>query len=583
MKKVYQKEIIGAILLIILTLFLYFPTLARNIYTEDSAELIAASHTLSVAHPSGYPIYLMSSKLFSMLEISSSVAINMNLFSLLLTVMAIVIFYFSLLKIFKNPLIGFSLSFLFAISPMVWLQATYAEVYSLNTLFIAILLWLYLYYQEKPSLKKLYLFIFFYGLSLTNHYLPLAISPLIFGWLIYKFSLPKNLKFLAKLFGFWILGLTPYLYIPIRTRMNPAFSWFDGDAYGILSYNIAYGHKISLHTFNYLADVFEQLIGSFGIFGLAGFTLGIILMIYYKSKYRYMTLILLFLLSVGIIVALTGGNEYIQFAGWFYTNLYVPFLMISLIPIGYTLKWIFNSKYKMMFFYTCLITILIWPVTEIGARSLLNDRSKYIFLDNYSSSILNSLPANATLFTYHNNLVNDPLVFGLGFQKYVKNLRPDIAIYSLTSIFNLPDNFPKKEAAENNDDYQAFFKKYIEKEFANAKNIYSTFPYPNSEIFLSTSIGSVYKLTPKSESMPSIQLSNYYSADNLYLPSVNDNLFHKSTIAKYYYDLAAMQYSKGRLKSGQWFLIQALEYDPQEFSKFYKNTISIRNQSLDID
>jgi len=583
MKKVYQKQIIGAILLIILTFFLYFPTLARNVYTEDSAELIAASHTLSVAHPSGYPIYLMSSKLFSLLKLSPSISTNMNFFSLLLTIAAIVILYFSLLKLFKNALIGFSLSFLFAISPMVWLQATYAEVYSLNTLFIASLLWLYLYYQEKPSLKRLYLFIFFYGLSLTNHYLPLAISPLIFGWLIFKFPLLKNFKLYAKLFGFWILGLTPYLYIPIRSRMNPAFSWFNGDAYGILSYNIAYGHKISLHTLKYLADVFEQLIGSFGIFGLTGFILGIILMIYYKSKYRYMTLILLFLLSGGMIIALTGGGEYTQFAGWFYTNLYIPFLMISLIPIGYTLKWIFNSKYKMMFFYTSLIAILIWPVTEIGARSLLNDRSKYIFLDNYSSHILNSLPANAILFTYHNNVVNDPLVFGLGFQRYVKNLRKDITIYSLTSIFPLPDNFPKKEATKHSDDYQAFFKKYIEKEFANAKNIYSTFPYPDSEIFLSTSIGPVYKLTPKMESTPSIQLSDYYSADNLYLPSVNDNFFHKTTIAKYYYDLAAMQYSKGRLKSGQWFLIKAIEYDPQEFSKFYNNTISIRNQIFNID
>ena len=104
-------------------------------------------------------------------------------------------------------------------------------------------------------------------------------------------------------------------------------------------------------------DVFDQLIGSYGIFGVIGFVLGIILMIYYKSKARHLVFILLFLLSIGMIIALTGGNDYTQFAGWFYTNLYVPFLLVSLIPIGYTLKWILNSKYKTIFFYTYIITI----------------------------------------------------------------------------------------------------------------------------------------------------------------------------------------------------------------------------------
>ena len=85
------------------------------------------------------------------------------------------------------------------------------------------------------------------------------------------------------------------------------------------------------------------------------------------------------------------------------------------------------------------------------------------------------------------------------------------------------------------------------------------------------------------EPKPSVLLSKYYSADNLYLPSTNNNFFNKAIIAKYYYDLAAMQYAKGRLKSGQWFLIQAIEHDPEEFSKFYQDTINIRNNIFSID
>jgi len=576
MTKILQT--ITPIILAVLMFSLYYPTLARSVYTEDSAEFVAASHTLSVAHPSGYPTYLMTSKLFSVLPIFSSVVERINFASLFWTIAAVILLYYSLLKIFKSKLIGFSLSFLFAIAPMVWLQATYAEVYALNTFFFILLFWLYLYYNKNPSRKRMYLFIFGYGLSLTNHYLPLALSPLILGWVLYSFPLHNNFKLYPKLFGFWLIGLLPYLYIPIRARMEPAFNWFDGSAFNLLTFNIAYGHKISMHTVRYFADVWDQFLSSFGFLYIIVFMFGIALMLYYKHQLRTMVLASLALLSFGLVITLTNGNEYTEFAGWFYKNLYIPFLLVSLVPAGFALLWLSRSKYKLIFFYTALLAILIWPTMELGNRFLNNDRSEYVFLNNYSSYLLNSLPQDATLFTYHDNVVNDPLVFGLTYQRFVKNLRQDVTIYSLTSVLPPPDNFPVEEAVQHKDDYQKFYKQYIEQNFSNEKNIYSTFAWPNSDTFTSTSIGPAYALTPKGKERPLVQQTQYYAADNLYLPSVNNNFFNQATITKYYYDLAANMYATGNLKSGQWFLAQALEHDLQEYSTFYKNTVLLRKQ-----
>jgi len=188
------KNYAPAVVLAILTISLYTLTMSRSIYTEDSAEFVAASYTLSIPHPSGYPTYLLTAKLASFLPFFASVAERVNFMSVVWTVLAIVLLYFSLQKLFKNKTISFALSFLFAIAPMVWLQATYAEVYALNTCFFALLLFLYLKYNEHSSLKNLYIFIFAYGLSLTNHFLILAIAPLILLWLFYKYSPLENIN-----------------------------------------------------------------------------------------------------------------------------------------------------------------------------------------------------------------------------------------------------------------------------------------------------------------------------------------------------------------------------------------------------
>ena len=47
----------------------------------DSGELVAAVHTLGIPHPSGYPLYVLLGKLFSMALPIGSIAFRMSLFS----------------------------------------------------------------------------------------------------------------------------------------------------------------------------------------------------------------------------------------------------------------------------------------------------------------------------------------------------------------------------------------------------------------------------------------------------------------------------------------------------------------------
>src|SRR2546428_11422613 len=53
----------------------------RTIYVGDSGELVTAVHLLGIPHPSGYPLYILLGKLWTVLIPTGSIAFRMSLFS----------------------------------------------------------------------------------------------------------------------------------------------------------------------------------------------------------------------------------------------------------------------------------------------------------------------------------------------------------------------------------------------------------------------------------------------------------------------------------------------------------------------
>ena len=70
------------ILLFILSFFVYLNTLGPSILPyRDSGELISVSHTLGIAHPPGYPLYILVGKIFTFFP-AGNIAFRMNLIRL---------------------------------------------------------------------------------------------------------------------------------------------------------------------------------------------------------------------------------------------------------------------------------------------------------------------------------------------------------------------------------------------------------------------------------------------------------------------------------------------------------------------
>lgn len=215
------------LLLLVAVLAMYLATMGRAVGKADTFEFQVVAPALGVAHPTGYPLYILLGKLFSLLPLGS-VAWRVNLTSVVCALVAVMTLYSVIGRVLAGDdvrlarvgaLVG---ALALAASTVFWSQAIVAEVYALNAAFVAGLFWLMMYgldrRQREPewnAQRWLLITAFVYGLSLTNHLTMVLMAPVVLlslGWVRPRISLTGWLQAI----GLFALGLSVYGYILVR-------------------------------------------------------------------------------------------------------------------------------------------------------------------------------------------------------------------------------------------------------------------------------------------------------------------------------------------------------------------------------
>lgn len=270
-----MKKALGPIFLFFFFFLVYLVSAAPSVFWWDSGELVANVRTLGVPHRPGFPLYVLLAKIFSYLPIGGFVY-QQNLFSGFCGALALVFFHLSLVKflgrqndllggsVARRNLVAFFTTLTVGFTFTFWIQAVRAEVYTLGAFLFTFALYCFLKATPSPrpepmrqpsatfprpnlepsreesadyapsvikvgnyaTARWFWLGIFVSFLGLGNHHITLlATFPFLFavagattfGSLSFK-------KWMGVIFLF-VLGISTYLYLPIRAWSQPLFNW----------------------------------------------------------------------------------------------------------------------------------------------------------------------------------------------------------------------------------------------------------------------------------------------------------------------------------------------------------------------
>ncbi len=246
----------------VLAATLYLVTLAPTVTFEDSGELISAAYTLGVPHEPGYPLWTMIAHLFTWLPLGT-VAFRVNLMSAAFTALAAALVAWAAMLVIDEcapatrdgsagqsagagrsawlPALSGSegilacgaavaAGLLAATAETTWSQAIITEVYGLNAALVALLLLLTLLWTRATTprgrTRLFYAICLVLGLGLTAHDTFIVLLPAL---ALYAFAIERRLRpswrRLAAGVGLFLVGLLPYLYLPLAAARQPLMNW----------------------------------------------------------------------------------------------------------------------------------------------------------------------------------------------------------------------------------------------------------------------------------------------------------------------------------------------------------------------
>jgi hypothetical protein len=185
----------------------------------DWGEMQTVPHLLGVAHPTGYPTYVVLGW-FAQLVPLGSVAFRANLLSAVLVSGALATVVAILLRLGVRPPIAASVALALAAVPTVWAAATVAEVNPLHLLFVALLLHRALVWEEGRRTRDLVLGALLVGLALGNHLLIVFVAPFLGLFVLWvgRREIASRPWILAPAAAAGLVGLSIYLYIPLAAN-----------------------------------------------------------------------------------------------------------------------------------------------------------------------------------------------------------------------------------------------------------------------------------------------------------------------------------------------------------------------------
>ena len=448
----FSKKVVLLTLFIFIFFFIYYSLrILPSVFGADSGELLAVIKVLGVAHPPGYPLYTILGNLFLHIPFSTP-AFRVGLLSALSGSLALSFIFLSAYTISRSYLASITTTLILGFSYTFGLYSQVTEAFSLNAFFVSFLSFLCLLLLTNKTYQRrtLFLFSFIFGLSLTHHHTILLMFPgFLYVFLKIQNKISKKDIIISTLL--FILGLLPYLYLPLAARNLPSLNWGNPSNLPNLLKVIFRSSYGTFQSFGgNFPSVVERLvqIPTYFIFTLMDLTPVVIIFgIFGLFLLRNKPSLIIKFLSINLLFS---GPLFFFYASFPLSQIFIVailerfFIMSSIFIIllysaglNNCLQFIHSSKLyllksnmfkKILFLFIVLINL--FTVFSLFAQNFNRLNLSNIFIgDNFAKDILRSVDRNSIVF-----LSGDMALFSSEYAYYNLNYRKDIKLIPLTRL-----------------------------------------------------------------------------------------------------------------------------------------------------
>jgi hypothetical protein len=420
----------------VVAFLVYVRTMAPSVSFIDSGELATVAAILGIAHPTGYPLFTLIGRVWTMLPFPGEEIVRLNLMAAVMAAAGIYVFVRltglvlgrlsdrdgEALDGLRGAVAG-AAGLVLAFSETYWSVAVSIEVYALHVLFLTLVLFCFLRAVETSRMSWWYLFAFLLGLSFSNHMTTILLAP---GLLFLYFSTQgrrrevwwRILRMVLPL----VAGLSVYLYLPLRAMSAPALNWGNPVSLERLVWHVS-GKQYRVWIFSsteaagrQFSHFLSTLPGEMAVPGLVIGILGLVAMGRRDWRMAGATIVL-FLTTV-----LYSINYDIQDIDSYFLLAYLTlaiWVAAGLAAIG---RW-------------CLMTLRLRPAAVAAALLLVGgvpllshyeeiDESSNYLVEDYTHNMFSSLQPDALVLSYQ----WDYWVSAACYYQLVRRYRTDVAV-----------------------------------------------------------------------------------------------------------------------------------------------------------
>jgi hypothetical protein len=444
-----RAELLCAGIVFLVALLIYSWTLAPTVTLTDSGELIIVAQGLGVAHPPGFPLWVILAHLASLVPFGN-VAVRINFSSALFAALACAMLTLAVAELMITaaylpaweksaqprkkaedsgfdrrlfvfaPAIGAGL--LMAVSRTLWSYATITEVYALNTLLILIVFFLMLRWRRlvtqtilSARLHKgamvtkhddyLYGAAALFGLALGVHHVTVGLTLPAVAIIVYrtqglKFFTSRRLLY-AALISIGAL-IVVYAYLPFAASRSPVINWGNPRSLQEIWWHITgRQYRVFLSfTPNTVGRQFAEFCGmAVREFSPAWLSLPLVLACagtvsaYRQDRTAFWFLLLIVVSNLAYDLSYQIAEDKDAY--------YLPVFTSIAIATGFGLRWLIqisNSKPSRAY-SVAAIAVLLTSAIAFTANWPFDNRRHYFIAHDYVENLLSTIEPNGLLLT----------------------------------------------------------------------------------------------------------------------------------------------------------------------------------------